>query len=286
MPKFDGKQAQSAKREQSDQFGSAQSRQRASALAAFGMLPSAQHVNVAQSQRGQAEQLSDFADTDQPPKPTQSSHAVCAEAQQDPQDLSLNPISNSSSEAVVPPLRSTTSVAALRQSFEERGLPTLGLVDAVKPRNRLPLRKVSSKAQVVQDDGSPQVAALLWQQSLRGEHDDEDSLAEHHADHAQTQSEAGSQKAHGDLYLPGMPLHAFLYSVCFLECPVRFCHPNPCGTCWALTCVLLHYRRLNVLWMFRGISNRSAGTFTGRASDQIRCKFVYIVEIRHTLLST
>ena len=90
------------------------------------------------------------------------------------------------------PARSMTSVAALRQSFEQRCSPSLGLVDSLKPRNRLPLRKVLSKAHVVDDDGSPQQAVLLWQQSLRGE--GKDSAAEPHAEAQHAQHRHESQK--------------------------------------------------------------------------------------------
>ena len=81
--------------------------------------------------------------------------------------------------AVVVPLRSVTSVAALRQSFELMSPSAVASVESVKPRNRLPLRKVSSKAHVHEDDGSPQQATLLWQQSLRV---GDDGPAEEHAE--------------------------------------------------------------------------------------------------------
>ena len=77
------------------------------------------------------------------------------------------------------PVHSSTSVAALRKTFEQNA----GQVDEIKPKNRLPLRKVSSKAHVMPgDDASPREAALKWQQSLRDEHDPEDS--QHPAPHA------------------------------------------------------------------------------------------------------
>lgn len=84
------------------------------------------------------------------------------------------------------PTHSSTSVAALRKTFEQKA----GHVDSIKPRNRLPLRKVSSKAHVLPgDNASPQQRALAWQQSLRDEHDPEDSQhPQAHALHA-----AGSQ---------------------------------------------------------------------------------------------
>ena len=70
------------------------------------------------------------------------------------------------------PAHSSTSVAALRRTFEQKA----GRVDSIKPQNRLPLRKVSSKAHVLPgDNASPQQRALAWQQSLRDEHDPEDS---------------------------------------------------------------------------------------------------------------
>lgn len=88
------------------------------------------------------------------------------------------------------PAHSSTSVAALRKTFEQQACP----VDSLKPRNRLPLRKVSSKAHVPDDDASPQQAALAWQQSLRDEHDAADihehqphalhtAKHHHHAEH-------------------------------------------------------------------------------------------------------
>lgn len=77
------------------------------------------------------------------------------------------------------PVHSSTSVAALRKTFEQNA----GQVDEIKPKNRLPLRTVSSKAHVMPgDDASPWEAALKWQQSLRDEHDPEDS--QHPAPHA------------------------------------------------------------------------------------------------------
>ena len=87
--------------------------------------------------------------------------------------------SKSQPHAVGVPLHSTTSVAALRQSFEQMSPSAVASVERVKPRNRLPLRKVSSKAHVQEDDGSPQQATLLWQKSLRGEGD---GRAEDHAE--------------------------------------------------------------------------------------------------------
>ncbi|KAL0051815.1 hypothetical protein WJX82_002647 [Trebouxia sp. C0006] len=109
-----------------------------------------------------------------------------------------------SAHAALAPAHSMTSVAALKQCFEQRSSPTVGLIDSVKPRNRLPLRKVSSKAHVVTDDGSPQQAALLWQQSLRGEPDGEDlgvtHQAETHAEHDKADHGSGR---HGHTGLAG-----------------------------------------------------------------------------------
>lgn len=110
-----------------------------------------------------------------------------------PPDLNFSPISNHGPAAEPSPARSVVSVAALRQSFERRASPMLGLVDGIRPRNRLPLRKASSKAYVVEEDGSPQQAVLLWQQSLRGEGDE--LSGEPHCDAQHTKQRPHSQKA-------------------------------------------------------------------------------------------
>ena len=114
-------------------------------------------------------------------------------------DLTLGSDSQShlSPHAEPSPARSMTSVAALRQSFEQRCSPSLGLVDSLKPRNRLPLRKVSSKAHVMDDDGSPQQAVLLWQQSLRGEGEDSPAVPHTEAQHAQHGRESRKSSLEG-----------------------------------------------------------------------------------------
>lgn len=211
VPVVEGRQAQSAHWEKPDCHdpSSAQGRQRASALEAFGMPSSMQHMNVELSDCSRAPSAMMHASEEMEQR-LHPPHAVHAEAQHDTPESN----SNSHHHVAIAPLHSMTSVAALRQSFEQRSSPALGLVDGLKPRNRLPLRKVSSKAHVVEDDGSPQTAALLWQQSLRDEHDGEESNAEHE----KAQSDAGSWKSRGSHHVPGMPLPALhLYPVCTIS---------------------------------------------------------------------
>ena len=173
----EGRQAQSAHqgRPVHREASSLQSRQRASALEAFGIAPSAQHTKAVQSHRVRLASEDDE-------ESLQLQQSMQAEANDDNQHLTPNLDSGPSAHAALAPAHSITSVAALRQCFEQRDSPTVGLIDSVKPRNRLPLRKVSSKAHVVTDDGSPQQAALLWQQSLRGEPDGETLDVEHQAE--------------------------------------------------------------------------------------------------------
>ena len=177
VPIVEGRQAQSAHqgRPVHREALSLQGRQRASALQAFGIAPSAQHINAVQSHRVRLTSEDDE-------ESLQLQQSMQAEANDGNQHLTPNLNSGPSGHAALAPAHSVTSVAALRQCFEQRGSPTVGLIDSVKPRNRLPLRKVSSKAHVVTDDGSPQQAALLWQQSLRGEPDGENLAAEHQAE--------------------------------------------------------------------------------------------------------
>ena len=187
---------------------SVQSRQRESALQAFGMAPSAQHTNVAWADRERLlPGLMQVAeDTEQPEHPQHSVHAEPAEhapallpgASSNP-GTSLKQKHHAEHAVVAPagvpsheefhavdsPVRSMTSVAALRQSFEWMSPPAAASGASLKPRNRLPLRKASSKAHVFDSNGSPQQAALLWQHSLRGERDVEDATANDDAEHAE-----------------------------------------------------------------------------------------------------
>lgn len=170
-----------------------QSRQRENAMQAFGLHAFGQHTNVARADHGMGYPalMQAGRDTEQPSEAQNSGHAEHAEGPAAALHLSSNPDSqqashaehaaaappglhsnsNPETHAVVAPLHSVTSVASLRQSFEQMKSPAVASDDAVKPRNRLPLRKVSSKAHVHEDDGSPQQAALLWQHSLRGADD-------------------------------------------------------------------------------------------------------------------
>lgn len=185
--------------------GSVQSQQRENALQAFGLNVSAQHANVAQADRSPRHAAKFWApeDTEQP---QHSMHAEATPAASPPSsNTALHQpshaehvvLSNSKEQAPagVAPLHSVTSVAALRLSFEQMGSSG---VASVKPRNRLPLRKVSSKAQVHIDDGSPQQAALLWQHSLRGA-DIMDAVE--HAEHAE-HAEPDQAVQQGDLTAP------------------------------------------------------------------------------------
>ena len=206
---------------------STQSSQRDGALQAFGISSSVQHTNVARAdcERVVPALMQVSEDTEQPAESHHSMHAEHAEAlstglHSKPSLVSdhaehavVTPsgpqlILNGEPHAVVTPLHSVTSVAALRQSFEQKSSPSTTPAGLVKPRNRLPLRKVSSKAAVVEDDGSPQQAALLWQQSLRGAHgvEDEDSMehaehrTEHHAErHKEHHAEHGQMRHDGEI---------------------------------------------------------------------------------------
>ncbi len=189
VPIVEGRQAQSAHqgRPVHREASSLQSRHRASALEAFGTAPSAQHTKGVQSHRVRL--TSEDAEESLQP-----------EANDATQHSTPNLDSGPSAHAALAPAHSMTSVAALRQCFEQRGSPTVGLIDSVKPRNRLPLRKVSSKAHVVTDDDSPQQAALLWQQSLRGEPSEETLGVEHqaetHADCDKADHDSGGRTCH------------------------------------------------------------------------------------------
>ncbi len=195
LPIVEGRQAQSAHqgRPVHGEASSLQSRQRASALEAFGIAPTTQHINAVQSHRVRLASEDDE-------ESLQLQQSMQAEANVGMQHLTPNLNSGPSAHATLAPAHSMTSVAALRQCFEQRGSPNVGLIDSVKPRNRLPLRKVSSKAHVVTDEGSPQQAALLWQQSLRGEPDGETLDVEHQAEtHAECDKAdhgAGGRQSH------------------------------------------------------------------------------------------
>lgn len=195
VPIVEGRQAHSAHqaRPVHREASSLQSRQRANALEAFGIAPPAQHTNAVQSHRVRLASEDDE-------ESLQLQQSMQAEAHDGNQHSTPHSNSGPSAHAALAPAHSMTSVAALKQCFEQRGSPTVGLIDSVKPRNRLPLRKVSSKAHVVTDDGSPQQAALLWQQSLRGEPDGEDlgvtHQAETHAEHDKADHGSGGQASH------------------------------------------------------------------------------------------
>ncbi|KAL3140749.1 hypothetical protein ABBQ32_005303 [Trebouxia sp. C0010 RCD-2024] len=156
---------------------SVQSKLREDALQAFGLNASAQRATAAKADRNQGHaRVQPCDDMDQP---QHSSHAEAPPAASRSNSNAVfhcaeraaavlaGPQSNSQAQphAGIAPLHSVTSVAALRLSFEQMSPQS---VASVKPRNRLPLRKVSSKPHVLEDDGSPQQAAVLWQQSLRG----------------------------------------------------------------------------------------------------------------------
>lgn len=190
-----GRQAQSALQGRTVRHEtSVHSRQRAQALKAFEMALPVEPTTVVQpdleeaatQDAGESSQLSHSTDveTDHGARASQSEHIS---------DLN----SSASLHAVFAPVRSMTSVAALRQSFEQLGSPAVHPVDSVKPRNRLPLRKVSSKAHVVEDEGSPQQAALLWQQSLRGKREGLDA-AEHCGEPDQADQHAGVWTSQGN----------------------------------------------------------------------------------------
>ena len=195
VPIVEGRQAQSAHqgRQVHREASSLQSRQRTSALEAFGIAPAAQHTNAVQSHRVRLASEDDE-------ESLQLQQSMQAEANVGNHHSTPNLDSGPSAHAALAPAHSMTSVAALRQCFEQRGSPTVGLIDSVKPRNRLPLRKVSSKAHVVTDDGSPQQAALLWQQSLRGEPGEETLGVEHqaetHAEYDKADHGSGGQPSH------------------------------------------------------------------------------------------
>ena len=195
VPIVEGRQAQLANQgwPVHRMASSLQSRQRASALEAFGIAPSPLHTNAVLSHRVRLASEDDE-------ESLQLQQSVQAEAIVGNQHSTPNLSSGPSAHAALAPAHSMTSVAALRQCFEQRGSPTVALIDSVKPRNRLPLRKVSSKAHVVTDDGSPQQAALLWQQSLRGEPDGETVDVEHqaetHAEYAKADHGAGGRSSH------------------------------------------------------------------------------------------
>lgn len=169
---------------------SVQSKQRETAMQAFGLHAFAQHTNLVRAgrSRGHPALMQVAGDIAQPAQAQHSGHAERAEASAASSShadfehtshaelaaaMQTGKISNSNPQplAVITPLHSVVSVAALRQSFEQMSPSAMASVDSVKPRNRLPLRKVSSKAHVHEDDGSPQQASLLWQQSLRGADD-------------------------------------------------------------------------------------------------------------------
>lgn len=147
------------------------------ALQAFGLNASAQQANVTQADRNQGHAASQSCDDTE--QPQHSSHAEAPPAASRSNSnanfhhaehaaaVLAGPHSSSQAQppAGVAPLHSVTSVAALRLSFEQMSPQS---VASVKARNRLPLRKVSSKPHVLEDDGSPHQAELLWQQSLRG----------------------------------------------------------------------------------------------------------------------
>lgn len=192
---------------------SVHSRQRAPALKAFEIALPVQPMTVVQSGLdGAAPQSS--GESSQPCLNTDDETDHAAQASQSEHNSDLN--SNASRHAVLAPVLSMTSVAALRQSFEQLGTPAVHPGDSVKPRNRLPLRKVSSKAHVIEDEGSPQQAALLWQQSLRGEAGGEELHAEHHGEPDQADHHAGVWASHGN-HASGAPhpLTHTLYSTVY-----------------------------------------------------------------------
>ena len=228
VPILEGRQPVQRAKSPPTRGPSIQSRQREGALQAFGMPLSAQHTNVAWADRERVEpgliQVSE--DTEQPVESHHNMHAEHAETlstglHSNPSSASdhaqhaaatppgLQAISNAEPHVVVTPLHSVTSVAALRQSFEQKSSPSVTSAGMVKPRNRLPLRKVSSKAAVFEDDGSPQQAALLWQQSLRGARSEEDvhgldhaeHHTEHHAEHGQIKHDGKTSHSCLALYL-------------------------------------------------------------------------------------
>ncbi|KAL0034861.1 hypothetical protein WJX77_010604 [Trebouxia sp. C0004] len=195
VPIVEGRPTQSAhqSRPVHCEASSLQSPQRDGALEDFGIAPSAQHVNAVQSHRVRLTSEDDE-------ESLQLQQSMQAEANDGNHHLTPNLSPGPSTHAALAPAHSVTSVAALRQCFEQRGSPTVGLIDSVKQRNRLPLRKVSSKAHVVTDDGSPQQAALLWQQSLRGDPDKGnlgvEHPAEHHAECDKADHGSGGQPSH------------------------------------------------------------------------------------------
>ena len=204
VPVVEGRQAQSAHQAWPvhREASSLQSRQRTSALEAFGIAPSAHHTSAVHSHRVRLASEDDE-------ESSQLQQSMQAEANDSNQHLTPHLNSGPSAHAALAPAHSMTSVAALRQCFEQRGSPTGGLIDSVKPRNRLPLRKVSSKAHVVTDDGSPQQAALLWQQSLRGEPDGEALGVEHQAEtYAETGAETHAERDKADHASGGQASHA------------------------------------------------------------------------------
>lgn len=219
LPIAEGRQSVEKAKAPPSRTASPQSRQRENAMQAFGLHAVGQRSNAARADHdtGYPALMQVGGDIAQPTEAQHSGHAEHAEglaaalhlnSNADPQQPShaehaaaaptgLRSNSNPEPHAVVAPLHSMTSVAALRQSFEQMKSPAAECDDAVKPRNRLPLRKASSKAHVHEDDGSPQQAALLWQHSLRGadlEH------AEDHAqpDHAMQQGNHGGDKCHAN----------------------------------------------------------------------------------------
>ena len=167
--------------EDSDQPAEAQHSDRARHAAAMHSNSNAEPQQPAHAQHAEAASAALHSSSNA--EPQQSAHAEHAAAV--PPGLHSN--LNTQSHAVVTPVHTVTSVAALRQSFELMSPPAVASVESVKARNRLPLRKVSSKAHVHEGDGSPQQAVLLWQKSLRGadaEHGIEPDQATHQGNHS------------------------------------------------------------------------------------------------------
>ena len=218
VPCVEGRQSVERAKPPPGRTASVQSKQRENAMQLFGLHASAQQTNLVRPKlsRGHPALLQVSEDIARPAEaqhshhveqpgnpnstldpdsqqPSRVEHAEAAPAashsnsnaeSQQPSHAAAAPAgqhSNSKAQhhAMVAPLHSATSVAALRQSFEQMSPSAMASVDSVKPRNRLPLRKVSSKAHVHEIDGSPQQATLLWQQSLRGA---DDGCAEDHAE--------------------------------------------------------------------------------------------------------
>ena len=221
LPIAEGRQSVGKAKAPPSKPASPQSRQRENAMQAFGLHAFGRHTNVERADHAMAYPalMQVGGDTEQPTEAQHSGHAEHAEDAEGPAaalssnsnadsrqpsshaehaaatPAGLHSNSNPEPHAVVTPLHSVTSVAALRQSFEQMKSPAVASDDSVKPRNRLPLRKASSKAHVHEDDGSPQQAALLWQHSLRGAHDEH---AEDHAqpDHAMQQGKHDTDNCH------------------------------------------------------------------------------------------